>query len=353
LQPLLDDPAVENINVNGFDNVWVRYADGRRTRVGPVASSDGELVELVRTVAARFGVEERRFDRGVPRVSAQLPDGSRLFAVLAVTAGGRPAISIRRHRHLTVTLHDLQGLGTLDAGVAAFLEAAVLARKNILIAGGTGVGKTTLLRALAACIPPEERLVTIEDAFELGLDADTASHPDCVGMQAREANVEGQGAVDAAELVRWALRMSPDRVIVGEVRGPEVVPMLNAMSQGNDGSMGTIHASTSRGAFTKLAAYAVQAEEHLPIEATSLLIAAAVHFVVHLAWDTQGRRVVSSVREVVDADGPQVVSNEVFRPGPDGHAVPGTPLRAATAGQLAAAGFDPGLLERDQGRWSA
>jgi Flp pilus assembly CpaF family ATPase len=145
--------------------------------------------------------------------------------------------------------------------------------------------------------------------------------------------------------------MSPDRVIVGEVRGPEVVPMLNAMSQGNDGSMGTIHASTSRGVFAKLAAYAVQAAEHLPMEATNRLVAAAVHFVVHLGWDGQGRRVVSSVREVVDADGPQVVSNEVFRPSRDGRAVPGAPLRERTLGELTAVGFDPAVLDREDGWW--
>ncbi|MGO4430991.1 ATPase, T2SS/T4P/T4SS family, partial [Streptomyces sp. MCAF7] len=129
------------------------------------------------------------------------------------------------------------------------------------------------------------------------------------------------------ELVRWGLRMSPDRVIVGEIRGSEVIPMCNAMSQGNDGSLSTIHASTSRGVFTKLAAYAAQAPERLSLEATNLLVASAVHFVVHLGWDAEGRRAIGSVREVVDADGPQLVSNEIYRPGPEGRAVPATPLR--------------------------
>jgi Flp pilus assembly CpaF family ATPase len=336
--PLLADASVENIDVNGADNVWVRHADGRRRRVGAVAGSDRELVDLVRMMAARLGSEERRFDRGSPKVSLRLPDGSRLFAVMAVSA--RPAVSIRRHRYPRTTLGELVRLGTIDTRLRDFLTALVLARKNILVAGGTNLGKTTLLRALAAAIPPQERLITIEDAYELGLDRDSVGHPNVVALQAREPNVEGAGEVTQSELVKWALRMSPDRVIVGEIRGPEVIPMANAMSQGNDGSMTSLHASDSRGVFTKLAAYAIQGPERLPLEATNLLVASAVHFVVHLTW-ADGVRVVSSVREVVDADGPQVISNEVFRPGPDGRAAPGVPLRAQTAAALAEVGYDP------------
>ncbi len=183
--------------------------------------------------------------------------------------------------------------------------------------------------------------MTIEDAYELALDRDPA-HPDCVAMQAREPNVEGEGEIGLAELVRWALRMCPDRVIVGEVRGPEFIPMCNAMSQGTDGSMATVHASSSKGVFTKLAAYAAQSPQRLGLEATNLLLAAAVHLVVQLAWDPAGRRVVSSIREVLDADGPQVVSNELFTPGPDRRAVPAVPLRRSTLDDLVSAGFDPG-----------
>jgi Flp pilus assembly CpaF family ATPase len=182
--------------------------------------------------------------------------------------------------------------------------------------------------------------VTIEDTFELGLDTDAAAHPNVVAMQAREPNIEGHGGIDQAELVRWGLRMSPDRVIVGEIRGAEVIPMCNAMSQGNDGSLSTVHASSSRGVFTKFAAYAAQAPERLSLEATNLMVASAVHFVVHLGWDSGGRRVVDSVREVLDADGAQVVSNEVYRPGPDGRAVPASPLRTETLDELVAAGLD-------------
>ena len=348
LQRLLDDPSIENINANGCDQVWVRYADGRREQVAPIASSDAELEEMLRTAAARTGIGERRFDRGSPRLSLQLPDGSRLFALMAVSA--RPCVSIRRHRYLRVTLDDLVRLGTLDHALRELLRAALLARKSVIICGGTGAGKTTLLRAMAADIPPSERLVTIEDSLELGLDRFGDLHPDVVALEAREPNLEGEGGVSLAELVRWALRMSPDRVIVGEARGEEVLALLNAMSQGTDGSMATLHASSSRGAFSKLATYAVQAPERLPLEATNLLVANAVHLVVHIAQD-QGRRYVSSVREVLDAEGPMVVSNEIFRPGPDGRAVPGVPIRADTLDQLEAVGFDPALLDRPEGWW--
>jgi len=344
LQPLLDDESIENINVNGCDRVFVRYADGSRAQLPPIAPSDAEVEQLVRTLAARAGSEERRFDRGSPAVNLQLPDGSRLFAVSAVTAGGRPAIAIRRHRYRTVTLPDLRRLATIDEHLTEFLTALVRARKNLLITGGTGIGKTTLLRALASAIDPSERLVTIEDAFELGLDTDPARHPDVVALQARDANIEGEGAISQAELVRWALRMSPDRVMVGEIRGPEVVPMCNAMSQGNDGSMATLHASSSRIAFTRLAAYAAQGPERLPLQATNLLIASAVHFVLHLAPTPDGVRVVSSIREVIDADDRQIVSNEVYQPGPDRRAVPAAPLRTETTEELIAAGLDPDLL---------
>ena len=235
LEPLLRNAEIENINITG-DRVFVRYADGTREQLPPIVGSDDELIELIRSLAARSGREERRFDRGSPGVNFQLPSGERVFAVMAVTA--RPSMSIRRHRFKRATLAQLRASGTIDRPLEALLGAMVRARKNIVVTGGTGIGKTTMLRALAAAIPPWERLVTVEDTFELGLDEDADAHPDVVAMQAREANIEGQGAVTQAELVRWALRMSPDRVIVGEVRGAEVIPMCNAMSQGNDGQHG-------------------------------------------------------------------------------------------------------------------
>jgi Flp pilus assembly CpaF family ATPase len=351
LQPLLADSQIENINVNG-DRVFVKYADGRRRRLPPVVGSDTELIELIRDLATRSGVEERRFDRGSPIVNFQLPGGERVSAVMAVTA--RPSVSIRRHRFTTVSLAELRENGTIDLALENFLKALVRAKRNVLVTGGTAIGKTTLLRGLASAIPTWERLVTIEDVFELGLGEDSDAHPDVVALQAREPNIEGQGEISLSDLVWQSLRMSPDRVIVGEVRGPEVIPLTNAMSMGNDGSMGTLHASTSQGAFTKLAAYAVQGPERLPMEATNLLVAAALHFVVHLdkPRDDPSKRVVSSIREVVGADGAQIISNEVWRPGPDLRAVPGAPLRTDTVDLLVAGGFDPDLVERREGWWT-
>ncbi|MGH3843638.1 MAG: CpaF family protein [Pseudonocardiaceae bacterium] len=359
LQPLLEDPSVETINVNRFDRVFAQYRDGRRTQVAPIAASNEELTDLVRMLAARTGSEERRFDRGAPSVNLQLPGGERLFAVMALTGEGVTALSIRRHGYRTATLPQLRALGTLDPGLEHFLRALVRSRKNIVITGGTGSGKTTLLRALASEMDPMERIVTIEDAFELGLDLDPELHADVTALQAREPNIEGEGGITQAELVRWGLRMSPDRVIVGEIRGPEVIPMCNAMSQGNDGSMATLHASSSRIAFTRLASYAAQGVERLALEATNLLVASAVHFVVHLVYThpraAEGRvRVVSSIREVVGADGAHVVSNEVYRPGPDRRALPvAGALRTDTLDDLVIeGGLDPGVLEHPTGWWS-
>lgn len=340
LQQYLDDPRVTQINIIG-DVVFVSDVDGTKRQVPPVADSTEELVDLIRLIAARAGTEERRFDRGVPRLNIQLPDGSRVFAAMAVSKA--PVVSIRRHPLIRVTLTDLVGYRMLDAGTANLLAAMVKARKNIVISGGTNTGKTTLLRAMAREIPPVERLVTIEDTFELGLH-DSVEHPDCVELQAREPNIEGEGGIDQAELVRWGLRMSPDRVIVGEVRGPEVISLCNAMSQGNDGSLGTVHASSSAQAFTRLMTYAAQAGERLPFEATAMLIAGAIDFVVHLAWSDRGERVVSSVRQVVNAEGPDVISNEIMRPGRDQRATVGAPLRHDAVEQLVAAGFQPHLL---------
>ncbi|MGW6054446.1 CpaF family protein [Streptomyces sp. NPDC055189] len=339
LEPLLHNPDLETINING-DCVFVRYVDGRRAQLPSVAGSDAELIQLIRSLAARSGAQERCFDRGSPSVRFQLPSGERVVAVMAVSA--RPSVSIRRHRHPIVSLAELRQLGTIDRSLEAFLGAAVRARKNMLVTGGTAMGKTTLLRALAAEIPPAERLITIEDVFELGLDGDPQAHPDVVALQAREARAGGQGAVSQSDLVRWALQMAPDRVIVGEVRGPEVIPLCNAMSQGSDGSMASVNTSTSRGAFTRFAAYAVQGAERMPPEATNLLVASALDFVVHLerSRDEPAQRVVSSVREVIGADGRQIISNEVYRPGPGLRAEPGMPLRSQTLGALTAEGLE-------------
>ena len=358
LQPYLEDPTVMEINANGAAVTWIVRTDGSKERGAPLAPSNAALVDLVRTLAAEAGREggiERRFDSAHPRLDLQLPNGDRLFAVMGVSRV--PIVSIRRHNFLElITLDQLHEAGMLDVALRDLLAAMVRARCNVIISGGTGVGKTTLLRAMCNAIAPEERLVVIEDSPELGLDRFADAHPDLVCVAQREANTEGEGEVSIADLTRWMLRANPDRVIVGEVRGAEVIPMLNAMTQGNQGSMCSVHANSSKAAFGKLATYAVQAPERLPLDATNQLIASAVSFVVHLERVTGGdrkqRRVVASVRELVGHEGPLVVSNEVFRPGSDRRAVPATPLQPETLDALEAAGFDPSLLDRGAGWWA-
>ncbi len=341
LDRLLADPLVENVDAVGCDRVWVSYADGRKELGPQLWRTDAEMVEHLRRLGARSGQAERRFDNAAVELNIQLPSGARLFAVMAVTA--RPCISVRRHRKATASLTELRAGNMFDDRVEQFLAAAVRARLNVLVAGGTNAGKTTLLRALLGESDPRERLITIEDNRELNLDQLTDRHHDVVSMESREPNTEGEGEVTLADLVRMGLRMNPSRVIVGEVRGAEVIPMLNAMSQGNDGSMCTIHASSSEGVFDRIASYCVQAPERLDRIASNLLLANAVDLVVfvsQVASDTGVQRWVSSIREVVAADDHHVVSNELFRADPGHHAAPtGVPLRPATQFRLESVGY--------------
>jgi Flp pilus assembly CpaF family ATPase len=309
LQALLDDPDITDIHARGSRSVWVKRRDGRREERARLVGSDDELIALVRTLATRSRHGERRFDASTAECNLCLPDGSRLFAVMDVTA--EPSLVVRKHQFHLSSLEQLTNAGLMTRDVARFLRAAVLARRNIVVVGGTGSGKTTLLRALINEIPVHERIVTIEDAYELGIDRFADLHPDHDALQTRSANVEGNGAIELASLTRMALRMDPDRVIVGEVRGAEAFPMVLAMGQGNNGSMCTLHADSTRSAFSKLAAYVSMADTGLPVDIVNLLIANAVHVVVHVDI-RDGVRRISSIREVVDADGPRVVSNELF-----------------------------------------
>jgi pilus assembly protein CpaF len=356
LQPLLSDPEVENVDINGCDRVFVSYADGREELHEPVADTDDELVELIQVLAANVGLTSRPFDSANPQLDLRLPDGSRLSAAMGVCS--RPAVSIRRSRLGRVTLEDLIATGTMNRELADFLRAAVRARKNIMIAGSTNSGKTTLLRALAAQIPHHERLITVERALEMGLDTFEDQHPNVVAFEERLPNSEGLGAVTMAELVRRSLRMNPSRVIVGEVLGDEIVTMLNAMSQGNDGSLSTIHANSATEVFNRISTYALQAEEHLPVEATHMLIAGSINFVVFLRKRNDyaeggalGRRI-ESVREVTGVDG-RVLSSEVFAlpvaqagRAAGAHAVAHAPISCLD--DLIAVGYDPQV----HGRWA-
>jgi pilus assembly protein CpaF len=349
MQRFLDDPDVGDVAINGCDRVFVTYRDGRRERVAPVADSDVELIELVRLAAARMGRTERRFDAADPELNMQLPDGSRLHAVRDVS--GRPCVSIRRHRFELSFLHELVACGMVTAELAGLLGSMVRARKNIVVCGATGAGKTTLLRALINEIPPVERLVTIEDSLELNAGHFEDLHPDVVALEARQPNIEGQGGVTLEQLVRMGLRMNPDRVLVGEVRGPELVPMLLAMTQGRDGSMCTMHAASGRHVFDRALMYGLLPPYELPVEASAHLFAGAVDFVVFVGderprADATRRRRVRTVLEVVAADGSRVAANEVCSAGADGvaHVAAGMPLRADTRADLERAGMDTDRL---------
>lgn len=314
LQELLDDDLIENININGCDETWVTYAGGRKVRWRPVASSDAELIELVQVLGSYAGLNARPFSPATPELDVRLQDGSRLSAVMS--AAESPAISIRRNRFPQMflrpedaervrkpggeTLPDLVSLGTCTPEVADFLSAAVRSRCNIVVGGATDAGKTTLLRALINCIDPSERLVIIEKALELGVGRHPELHTDVVELEEVLPDADGRFAgLDIASLVRRSRRMDPSRVIVGEVLGPEVVEMLSAMAQGNDGSLSTIHARHAGEVFNRIATYAVQ--DAMPsFEVAHSLMAGAIDFVVFVEKNPAlgMRRTVTEIVEV-------------------------------------------------------
>jgi Flp pilus assembly CpaF family ATPase len=349
LQVLLEKEDVEDIDINGCDIVWVSYADGHRERwPNPVASSDEELNRLIAMIAHRHGHSERQFDATHPELDLRLRDGSRLSAIQAVSK--RPSASIRRHRitspsfEFLVAHQQLPGRvlpGMLSPGTALLLRAIVLAKKNVMISGSMGAGKTTLLRALASVIPPDERIVTIEQSFELGLDEATVvntdthlpelRHPDCVAMEERPPNLEGVGSITIRNLVKRSKRMNADRVIVGEVLGEEIVDMLTAMIQGRTGSMCTIHADSATGTLTQAYNYAMQSAEKMSLEQAQMMVAQAIDFIVYTAPialppglrqradEHANLRVVQSVIEVFgrDASSGVVSANELTAMAPD------------------------------------
>lgn len=349
LQPYLDDPAVLDVHCFGHDNVFVHYADGRKLRVPPVAGSDEELEELVRIEARRAGRSERRWDKEVVALDFQLPDGSRLHALREVT--GRPVVDIRRHNFGDFhRLAQMAAGDVVDRAIHDFLAALVQCRFNLLVAGTRGIGKTTLLRCLCNEIPQEERIITIEDSLELGLDRFPDLHPDVVSIEARPPNTEGQGAFDLADGVYEALRIQ-GRIVVGETRGPEVIPMLKAISSGDEGSMSTIHAMSSANVFNRLKMYARMVPDPFPTDVIAEMVAESIQFVVHMGWDRDGRRRVQSIREVVGSDGNRIVSNEVWAPDEVGRAVPHARLTATTERVLEAAGYDLALRDKPDGWW--
>ena len=371
LQELLDNELVENIDINGCEQTWVTYAGGVKELWRPVAATDEDLISIVQNLGSYAGMNARPFSPAAPELDVRLQDGSRLSAVMSATE--TPSVSIRRNRYPQMFLRpdlaeaaskaggerlpDLVSLGTVDEQVADFLYAAVRARCNIVVGGATDAGKTTLLRALINCIDPLDRLITIEKALELGLGRHPELHSDVREMEEVLSDAEGRGGLDIATLVRRSRRMNPSRVIVGEVLGPEVVEMLSAMAQGNDGSLSTIHARDAAEVFNRIATYAVQ--NAMPsFEVAHALMAGAIDFVVFVEKNPKLglRRTVTEIVEVSGVMNGRVGRSDIFVPSPqDGRAVRNPEVAIGRMPKLARAGYTDGIpiwaAATQQGGW--
>jgi len=303
LQRLLDDPTVTEIMVNGPDMVYVEQ-DGRLTLSSARFTSEEQLRRVIERIVSRVG---RRIDESSPLVDARLPDGSRVNAVIAPVAFSGASLTIRKFSRDPFKVHDLIRFGTLTAEMAELLRACVEARLNIIVSGGTGTGKTTLLNVLSSFIPEGERIVTIEDAVELQLQQEHV-----VRLESRPPNVEGRGEIAIRDLVRNSLRMRPDRIVVGEVRGGESLDMLQAMNTGHDGSLSTVHANSPRDAIARLETLVLMAGMDLPLRAIREQIASAVDVVVQLTRLRDGTRRVTAVTEVQGMEGQTVTLQDAF-----------------------------------------
>ena len=346
----LRDPQVENVDVNGCDQVWITYSTGERAAGPPVAASDEALIAMIRNWAVRGGQTARDFSAAAPLVSVALADGTRMTATMSVTP--RPCVSLRRHGQRDVTLARLIQLGTIDGTVARFLAAAVRSRCNVIVTGGVNAGKTTLLRALASEIPPGERVATLESEYELFLHG-REQHPDVIAFEAREANSEGAGGISLHDLIAHALRHNPQRILVGEVRRSEIMPMLEAMNSGQEGSMCTLHANSPAEVFDRILILGLRGGLALGERAIHILVGMAIDLVVHVRKRHDGKRTVRYVSEILevmppgDTDRPAV--NRLFLPeGPGGRAVAAHTPSPALLAKLVPAGFDPGLLDQQR-----
>jgi pilus assembly protein CpaF len=306
LEPLLADPSVDEVMVVGAERVWVER-HGRVECADAAFGSEAELMHAIERVLAPLG---RRVDEASPMCDARLPDGSRVNVVVPPLAVDGPCLTIRRFRPNGFSLDDLIANATLPREVADFLADCVCARTSILVSGGTGSGKTTTLNALSGSIPDGERIVTVEDAAELRL---RQSH--VVRLEARPPNVEGRGEVTIRALVRNALRMRPDRIVVGEVRGGEALDMLSALTTGHEGSLTTVHAGSADEALRRIEVLALMADVGLPHAAIREQVAAAIELIVHQRRTADGRREVASVAEVVRRAG-AVGIRELYAAGP-------------------------------------
>lgn len=303
LEALLRDVHVSDILVNGARKVYVER-QGRLEPSGVRFDSDAHLLKIIEKIVSRVG---RRIDESSPMVDARLPDGSRVNAVIPPLSLDGPLLSIRKFAARPLGMADLLGNQTLTPEIAELLQAMVAARMNILIAGGTGTGKTTMLNVLSASIPAYERIVTIEDAAELQLQQEHV-----VRLETRPPNIEGRGEIPQRALVRNALRMRPDRIILGEIRGEEAFDMLQAMNTGHEGSMCTVHANTARDALARVENMLGMSGMNLPLRGMRQQIASAIHAVVQIARLTDGTRKLVSLTEITGMEGDMISMQEVF-----------------------------------------
>jgi len=335
LEPLLRDDTITEIMVNAPDEIYVER-EGRLERAPAAFTGEDAVRATIDRIVTPVG---RRVDEGSPMVDARLPDGSRVNAVIAPLAIRGPSITIRRFNHRLYGPQDLVEIGSLSQAMLDFLAVCVRTRRNIVVSGGTGSGKTTLLNLLSNLIPPSERVVTIEDAAELRL-----AHAHRVSLEARPANAEGRGQVTIRDLVRNALRMRPDRIVVGECRGGEAIDMLQAMNTGHDGSLTTVHANSPRDVVSRLETMVLMADVEMPVLAIREQIAAAIDIVVHQARMADGRRRVVEIAEFTGLEGQRVLMQPLFR-------FDRRALADGTGGRFTGCGNPPQFYEvlRDEG----
>ncbi|MGH9943139.1 MAG: CpaF family protein [Pyrinomonadaceae bacterium] len=304
LEPLLADPTVSDILVNSPHNIYIERR-GRLERTDVTFKDSEHLMRVIERIVSTVG---RRIDESSPMVDARLPDGSRVNAIIPPLALDGPVLSIRRFGSDPLRINKLIEIGALTKDMAEMFEMCVVARLNILISGGTGAGKTTLLNALSAFIPEEHRVVTIEDSAELQLQ-----QPHVVRLETRPPNIEGKGEVSQRDLVKNALRMRPDRIVIGEVRGGESIDMLQAMNTGHDGSLTTVHANTPRDALARLETMIQMTGMRLSDRAMRQQISSAINLVIQAARLSDGTRRVTSISEITGMEGETITMQEIFQ----------------------------------------
>jgi pilus assembly protein CpaF len=332
LEPLLADPTISDILVNSHSQVYVERR-GKLERTDIRFADDAHLMKIIDKIVSRVG---RRIDESSPMVDARLPDGSRVNAIIPPVALDGPIVSIRRFAVIPLKIEDILQYKTLTPEMASILQGLAKAKVNMLISGGTGSGKTTMLNILSGYIPASERMVTIEDAAELQLQ-----QPHVVRLETRPPNIEGKGEVTQRSLVKNALRMRPDRIILGEVRGAEAVDMLQAMNTGHEGSLATIHANTARDALSRLENMIGMAGLNLPPKAARQQISSAITAIIQIGRLADGKRKVMSIQEITGMEGEIITMQEIFAFRQTGVAPDGT-----VQGHFSATGVRPKFIDR-------